>query len=706
VTYRIGTDVGGTFTDLVLLTESGEIQVRKASTTPADRTTGMLDALRLGATDVDRGLGGLLGATTYFAHGTTAATNAFLERRGARTALITTRGFADVLRLQRSMGSWAGLSAAAASHYSARTMPEPIIDQADVAEVDERVDYSGSVLVPLNKDSARESISWLAEKGIRSFAVSLLWSFRNPSHEQMLAALIHAELPDAYVTLSSDLIPILGEYERTSTTAINSYLGPVMHRYLAKLDDVLREAGLREPVTILDSGGGVQPSAEAARRAASLLTSGPAGGVLASAKLAGRLGLTDVVTTDVGGTSFDVGLILGGEPVVEHAREIGRFHLALTGIRIETIGSGGGSIARVQHGHLSVGPHSAGAIPGPACYGRGGDLPTVTDADIILGIIDPDYFLGGQMTLHPELAAKAITEHVADPLGIDLLTAAAGIREVADNQMADVLRSTTLRAGRDPRDFTVFAFGGAGPTHAYRYAAAAGMSRIIVPSTATAHSALGCVLADRRRSFSRAFGQYTPAGFARLADHVQPAALEQALRDLEERCKTALGEDVHTTRYVGMRFRLQVHELFVPLPSEEITEAGLDDLVSRFVEQYEARYGAGTALRGSGIELTTVRVDGSASGLDLEWRRTAPAKPGSPVSVRKVFYFEIGQTLDTAIYHARDLAARQLVTGPAIIEYPGTTAVVGPDQQAEMDEFGNLTLTIPAARPSTEEGRS
>src|SRR5262249_16006312 len=283
------------------------------------------------------------------------------------------------------VGSWAGPWGAAAAHYSARTMPEPIIDQADVAEVDERVDYSGSVLVPLNKDSARESISWLAEKGIRSFAVSLLWSFRNPSHEQMLAPLIHPQLPDAYAPLSGALTPILGESERPPPTAINSYLGPVMHRYLAKLDDVLREAGLREPVTILDSGGGVQPSAEAARRAASLLTSGPAGGVLAPAKLARRPRLAAGVAPGMGGTTFDVGLILGGEPVVEHAREIGRFHVALTGIRIETIGSGGGSIARVQHGHLSVGPHSAGAIPGPACYGRGGDLPTVTDADIILG---------------------------------------------------------------------------------------------------------------------------------------------------------------------------------------------------------------------------------------------------------------------------------------------------------------------------------
>ncbi|MBM7516892.1 hydantoinase/oxoprolinase family protein [Nocardioides nitrophenolicus] len=697
--YRAGTDVGGTFTDAVLIGSDGSLHVQKAPTTPDDRTRGVLDALAVAAPDAD--LAGLLKQVGYFAHGTTAATNAFIERQGAPTALLTTRGFADILRLQRSMASWTGLTVAEGSHYSRRSLPAPIIEPDRVGEVNERVDYTGTVIVPLDEERTRATIRAYADAGVTAFAVSLLWSFRNDSHEQRVRELIREEAPQAYVTLSSELIPVLGEYERTSTTAINAYLGPVIHDYVSRLDEAVQAAGLPDTATILDSAGGVLTAAEAAERSAGLLTSGPAGGVLASAKLARRMGLDKVVTTDMGGTSFDVGMVLDGEPVLEASRSVGRYHVALTSIRVEAIGAGGGSIARVRDGHLSVGPESAGAQPGPACYRRGGTLPTVTDADVVLGVIDPDYFLGGRMPLDRALAEQAIEEHVARPLGLGVLEAAAGIREVADNQMADVLRSTTLRAGYDPREFALFAFGGAGPVHAYRFAATAGIGHVVVPSTATAHSALGCALADRRRSFSAAFGRHTPAGFEHLADHVEPGLLGEAVGLLEGRARAALGDDVEITRYVGMRFRLQVHELYVPIGAGEFTPEGLDALVERFQAQYEGIYGAGTALKGSGVEVTTVRVDGMIPTPAVAWRRPA-WESADAVKTREVYFFEAGGTVSTPIYLAGQVPLDEEIVGPAIVEYPGTTAVVGPGQSFLMHASGDLSIHIPTD-PSAEE---
>ncbi|WP_447140562.1 hydantoinase/oxoprolinase family protein [Micromonospora sp. LZ34] len=698
--FRAGTDVGGTFTDVVLIGSDGSLEVQKAPTTPDDRTTGVVDALRVAAAEAGVDVTTFMAGISYFAHGTTAATNAFLERRGARTALLTTRGFADILRLQRSMASWTGLSMSEASHYSRRSLPEPIVDVDHVGEIDERVDYTGSVVVPLDEEAARATIRRLYKGGVAAFAVSLLWSFRNDAHERRLGELIAEEAPGAYVTLSSDLIPILGEYERTSTTAINAYLGPVINDYVSRLDQVIQGNGLRQSVSIMDSAGGVLTAAEAADRSAGLLTSGPAGGVLASAKLARRMGLDKVVTTDMGGTSFDVGMVLDGEPVVEASRSVGRYHVALTSIRVDAIGSGGGSIAAVHDAHLSVGPESAGAQPGPACYARGGTRPTVTDADVVLGIVDPNYFLGGRMKLRVDLAERAIAEHVAGPLGLSVVEAAAGIREVADNQMADVLRSITLRSGLDPREFTLFAFGGAGPSHAYRFAAAAGIGHVVVPSTATAHSALGCALADRRRTFSVAFGRHTPANFIRLADHVDPVELEESYQQLQRRMLDALGdEDAELTRYVGMRFRLQVHELYVPVDLREITAADLDALVERFQRQYQDVYGEGTALKESGVELTTLRVDGVVRTSPVQWRRPK-WETRDQLASREVFFFEAGAAIKTPIYLAGQVPLSERIEGPAIIEYPGTTAVVGPGQTFEMHESGDLSITIPSAADS------
>jgi N-methylhydantoinase A len=692
----IGTDIGGTFTDLVLLTDDGDVRIFKALTTPDDRTRGVLDAMELAARALGLSSAQLVAKLQYFSHGTTAATNAFIERKGARTGLLATRGFEDTLRIQRAMAGWIGMPTHEISHFSKRRVPVPIVPQQLVRGVIERVDYKGEVIVPLDEAQARQCIRELVAQGVESIAICLLWSFRNSAHEQRLAQIVEEEAPGMFVTMSSLLVPIIGEYERTSTTSINAYLGPVIHRYINGLERAVRDYGFKGPISIMESGGGVLPASEAAFQAANLLTSGPAGGVLASQKLGELLGYQNILTADMGGTSFDVGLIVNGQPLLETVREEGRFHVALPSIKVTAIGAGGGSIARVRDGHLTVGPESAGSTPGPACYGRGGVEPTITDADVVLGIIDPKYFLGGQMRLDVEAAHESVRRYVAEPLGMDVAQAAAGIREVANNQMADLLRRVTLRAGFDPRDFVLMAYGGAGATHAHQYAEVAGIATVVVPNTAPAHSAYGTVTSDRHRSFSIAFGQHAPARFRRASDHIDLAAINAGFAGLEARARAALGDAVAVHRYVGMRFRQQVHEISVPVPEGRIEGRHVDALVDAFEVEYERIYGKNTALRISGVEFTVLRVEGTSPVIKPTARKVpAVGRSNQPADRRQVYFFGRG-FLPTDVYRSEAVGPGKRFAGPCIIERPDTTIVVGPGQSAEMEPYGNIILMIGA----------
>jgi N-methylhydantoinase A len=693
--FYVGSDIGGTFTDTVLITAAGDVHMVKSPTTKESLTEGAINALELAAGEVGVAPGEIGKHLVYYAHGTTQATNAFIERKGARTGLLCTRGFADVLRAQRGMASWAGLGHVA-RHYSERTLPEPIIPREQVREIEERVDYKGAIIVSLNEEQLRLAVRELLADGAEAIAVAFLWSFRNDAHERRAVEIIAEEAPDVFVTASSQLLPLLGEYERTSTTAINAYLGPIIARYVTNLEGVLRSGGFAGGLSIMESGGGVLPAADAASQAAAMLTSGPAGGVLASAALAAQKGWPNVITSDMGGTSFDVGVIVDGEPLMTRTAEVGRFHVALPTISVTAIGSGGGSIAAVTDGHLTVGPESAGARPGPACYGRGGVRPTITDADVVLGVIDPEYFLGGQMSLDRDLAEGAIDEHVARPLDLSVVEAAAGIRAVADNQMADLLRKVTLRAGYDPRDFVLFAYGGAGPTHAYRYAAEAGIATVFVPATASVHSAYGAVTSDRHRTFTVAHHVHAPRGFALASEHISAEDLAVAFAGLGDRCVAAMGaERLSTRRYVGMRFRQQVHELAIELPVGEITSATVDWLVDEFTERYEHIYGKDTALRIAGVEFTVLRVDGHVPVTKPE-----PAeKPASvdvvrPSGQRDIYFDELDAMVPTAVYRPDDLSGGCTIAGPAVVELPGTTVIIGPDQNAVVDGHGHITIDL------------
>jgi len=701
--YMVGTDIGGTFTDLVLLEEGRRPRLFKSPTTPHDRSEGILNALALAADAVELPLSEFIGEVAYFAHGTTAATNALIERKGAKTGLLTTSGFGDTMLIQRSTTSWVGMGAAT-GHYSARKNPVPIVARDDIREISERVDAAGTELVALNEDEVREALRSLKAQGVTALSVSFLWSFLDPSHEDAIVRIAADEWPEVYLTLSHEVAPVIGEYERTATAVINSYLGPVIRDYMSNLEGRLRESGFTGDFSVMDSGGGVMRAQDAAQRSVSLLTSGPAGGVLATTAAAARVGLTNVITSDMGGTSFDVGLIIDGEPLVERRSEIGNYHLSIPRIKVTAIGAGGGSIAGVDEvGALVVGPESAGSVPGPACYARGGERPTVTDADVVLGIIDPTYFLGGRMPLDVELARQAIKTHIADPLGMTIEEAALGIRTVADNQMADLLRKVTVEQGRDPRDFAVFAYGGAGPTHASSYTAAAGISTLVIPPTSTVHSAFGAVTADRFRALQATDLQRTPSGEADPAAFFDLERLDASLTELQGRVHADLDNnpEVSFVRSIHLKFRRQTHELPIVLPAGPVTLEVVRDAVDEFLATYERIYGKGTAIREAGLELNTLRIEGRVEvaglGDEVNEPEDAASATPTPIGSRTVTFLGHGG-VDVPVYRGEDLGSGTAFVGPAILEFAGTTVVVEPKQDLRVDEFRNVIVNCEVAK--------
>ncbi len=699
--FYIGIDVGGTFTDLALADGQGDFKAYKTPTTPGDFKAGVVNVLKLAAEDHALTLEKFLRQTKYFGHGTTIATNALIQRKGAKTGLITTKGFGDTIFVQRMMGLSAGLSDEEARHYSRRSPPVPIIPKGLIEEVTERINYAGAEVVPLNQGEARSAIRQLASEGVEALAVCFLWSFMNPGHEQEVKRIAAEEAPALFVSISSDLLPAIGEYERTAATAINAYLAPTTGGYIQDLTRTLREAGLEVPLCIMNSMGGVVTAAEAAATSVSLLNSGPSGGVLGSIYLGKLLGTPEIIATDMGGTSFDVSIIAGGKPTISTLIEVSKYHISMPMIDIASIGSGGGSIAWVDNGDLRVGPQSAGARPGPACYGAGGAQPTVTDADLILGIIDADYFLGGRIKLHKDLAQKAIDEYVAGPLGMDLVTAAAGIRRIVDSQMANLLRAHTLKKGYDPRDFVIFAYGGAGPTHCCSYGAELNIKQIIVPLTATVHSAYGAMASDMHLTFELTDSQRTPPFSSNPADYLDADRISRSFETLEKKGAEGLrkngvaANDMIFRRTLGMLYRRQSRELQVPVPPGRLDKSALETLVQDFEKIYEDLYGKGTAYKEAGIEIRRCRVNAIGRLPKPAVKKSAAAGNGAAAvraSHRPVYFYELGRSHDTDIFDGLKLFPGNSIPGPAIVQYPGTTVVIGPDWKAHIDPYSNCVI--------------
>jgi N-methylhydantoinase A len=551
--YRIGVDVGGTFTDVVCIGADGTTVLTKAATTPDDQSRGVLDGLLLLARQLGLALPDMLAATERLVHGTTVATNALLERRTARIGMITTEGHRDVIEMREGLKP---------ERYDLRlSPPPPLVPRRRRLPLRERIRAEGDVAVALDDASLAAAIEALREARVDGVAICLLHAWRDPSHEQAVAAALRRALPDAYLSLSSEVLPQIREFERFSTTVVNAAVGPIVSGYLGRLEARLREAGFSGPLFVILSHGGVAPVAEAARLAAGTALSGPAGGVAAGLALA-RQGLGgDLVTFDVGGTSTDVALIEAGEAALGRGRTVGGERIALESLDIVTLGAGGGSVAHVgPGGMMRVGPRSAGAVPGPACYGAGGTEPALTDANLVLGYLDPERFLGGQRRLDLAAAESAV-DRLAGELGLGRLDCAAGIHALANVAMAEGIRVATVRRGVDPRGFTLLAFGGAAGLHASAVARELGMRRVAVPLLAAGLSAWGMLQTDLRYEVSRSL-----VGVEAMPEE---PALRQLFAELEATARRRLAEwmsgEPAIQRGADMRYGEQVFEVAVPL---------------------------------------------------------------------------------------------------------------------------------------------
>ncbi len=678
VARLIGVDTGGTFTDAVVLEPSGKITVGKALSTPDRVDDGVFAALDAVAAALGRGVPELLAGTDVLAHGTTVGLNALLTRTGARVGFLTTAGFESTLPIAKAT-KLQHLSEEDIRAPSRWRKPDLPLRRADIAGLRERVDGTGTVLDPLDEAQARAAVGRLVDDGVESLAVSLLWSPVNPAHERRVREIAAEIAPDLHVTIASDVAPHIGEYERACTALVDAYTAPLVSSYLHRLEVRLREAGFTGSFVVMRMGGGVQPAPVARRNPVQTLRSGPVGGVSATQALGARLGHRNLIATDVGGTSFDVGLVIDGQPYRAQQPTIGRLPLAVPAVDIPSIGTGGGSIAWIDPvlGTLRVGPHSATADPGPACYARGGTRPTLTDAAVVLGYLAR---LGGTLRLDRDAAHAAIAEHVAGPLRIGVVEAAAGIVRVACAQLRDLIRRTTIQRGHDPADFTLVAYGGAGPQYAGLFAADLGVREVIIPALAAEFSAYGAIASDLRVAAERGI---RPAPLAAAVP-----AIEAALRDLEPGMAAQLGTGSRLQRTVGLRFYRQLHRIELPLPAGPIDVAALS---AAFRERYERVVGPGSARPDAPVEVVAVGVEAVRAAPALEPAERAAAPP-QPPAYRPAWFG--GAEVRTPVHDADTLGAGQRLIGPCLVESATTTVVVNPAQTLHADPSGDLRLVL------------
>jgi N-methylhydantoinase A len=680
--YRIGIDVGGTFTDLVAIDSGGRATIAKVPSTPNDPSLGVLDGLSQLAWRLGLERAALLAATDRIVHGTTVATNALLEKKGARTGLLTTEGHRDVVEMREGLKD---------ERYNLRLPPpEQLVPRHLRLGVRERMRADGRIEVSLDPASLDVAIAALRDARIEAVAVCYLHAWRDPAYEVATRAALQRALPDVYVSLSSEVLPQIKEFERVSTTIINAYVGPVLSRYLGQLEERLAGAGYRGPVLIIQSHGGVTPIAEAGRLAAGGVLSGPAGGVAGSVHAARLLGEADLIPFDMGGTSTDISLIVDRDATLAVNRRIGGHRIALNSLDIASIGAGGGSTARVDSGGiLHVGPQSAGAVPGPACYGQGGIEATVTDANLVLGYLDPDNFLGGDRKLDPIPAEHAI-DRVAAALGIDRLSAARGIHRIINTNMAEGVRLISVRRGVDPRRFALFAFGGAAGLHATDIARQLGLRRVIVPRIAAVLSAWGMLTTDLRFEIGRSH-----IGDARALDG---AAVKRLYDELEaegmNRLRASFAGPMKIARSADMRYGEQVFEIIVPLNDIDWSVADpLPQIVTLFHRRHEMLYTY--AMPDQECVLVNARVAVSGILEELPQEPDLPiASPAPPDGERRIY---LDDWVTVPVYRFDALASAQRIAGPAIIEAATTTVLLRPGDEARVTPHGWLDIAVPAA---------
>ncbi len=697
--YLVATDVGGTCTDTIVFASDGAIHIGKALSTPPDFETGVLDSIASATGPMGLSLQALMGRAHLFIHGTTVVDNAVLTRDGARTGLITTAGFEDTLHVTRgAYGRWAGLTEDRIKHPVKTDRAPALVARDAVAGLPERVDCDGEVVLALDEAAAEAAVRFLVEeKGVEALAVSLLWSFLNPAHERRIREIVARVAPQAYMTLSSDIAPRPGEYERTSTAVINAYAGRITYSYLTSLERRLGEHGYAGAIMVMQGYGGLLPAAEAADRAVGMIECGPAAGVIGARALGGLMGDGNVIAADMGGTTFKVGVIQNGE--IEYAREpmVDRFHYVAPKIEVVSIGAGGGSIVSLdpRTNVPRVGPRSAGARPGPICYGQGGEEPTLTDVMLLIGYMDPGQFLGGSITLDREKAERIFREKIADPLGLPVTEAAIGIYRIAAAQITDLIREITVERGLDPRDFVLQAFGGSCSMLAPVFGEELAVRRVVIPYTASVNCAFGLVSADVAHEYAHTATLPAPA----------PAdAINAIFAPLEARARTQLAaegipeERMRMEWSIDLRYSRQVHEVTTTVRADTpLDEAGVARLVDDFEALYERKFGRGSAYREAGIEMTMFRL--TARGLmprpELPEEAEGDADPApAQTGTRQIFSEAAGGMAEGRIYDFQRLRPGMEIAGPAVIHTPITTIAVQARQRARMDRWRNIVVTF------------
>ena len=676
--YRIGIDIGGTFTDLAAVDEAGVITVAKAPSTPDDPARGLLEGLHALAEQLGTDRADVLARTERIVHGTTVATNALLEHKGARVAMLTTAGHRDVIEMREGLKD---------DRYNVRMAPPlPLVPRHRRLAVDERLRFDGSVEVALTEETLSDVIDQLDRLDVDAIAVCYLHSYANDEHEQATADVIRRRLPDVYVSLSSHVLPQIKEYERFWTTVVNAYVGPIVSGYLRRLGGELRSNGYEGEVLVMHSHGGVASIEETIQLAAGVVLSGPAGGIAAATVAAKLVDEPDLITFDMGGTSTDISLVRGGAPQFTADKQVGLAKVSLPTIDIHTLGAGGGSIAWVSGGLLRVGPESAGANPGPACYGSGGERPTVTDANVVLGLIDPTNFLGGRVRLD-DAAAKRAVGTIAAELGTSVVEAAAGISRVVSTEMAEGIRVVSVRRGVDPRHFSLISFGGAAGLHITEVARLLDIKRVIIPNVAAVLSAWGMLATDLRAELIRSHLCGT--------DPESVRDIRQILETMEVQGRSRLPDfqgavDVHPS--LDMRYGEQIYEINVPLKGVDLTSVGAgEELIELFNSRHEELY----AYSAPGQEIVIVNARQAVVGRLPELRPTAAPRLDGAIEAEPVMRrCHIGKWIEIPVFELDAVYPGQRVEGPALVEGGTTTVLIRDGEVAVGTDHGWLDITV------------
>jgi len=684
--YVVGVDTGGTFTDLICVDENGESIIIKTPSTPEDPSIAIITGLKEMAAQIGTDVSNFLGDVIRICHGTTVSTNTVLTWSGAKVGMLCTKGFRDILGIRFGIRE--------TPYDYTIPPPKPLSPRYLRVPIEERIKWNGEVVTPLNENQVRQACRYFQEQGVGAIVVGFIWSFKNPAHERRAVEICKEELPHVYVCGSCDVQPEIREYWRFSTATLNAYVGPNLSAYLKNLVETLNRSGFKGQLLITQSNAGVIFPEIAMEQAVRTILSGPACSPAAAAYLAAPLELNDLITLDMGGTSFDVCLIKNGQPCTALETAVaGVYHLKLPLIDVHTIGAGGGSIAWLDKMNvLHVGPQSAGADPGPACYGKGGTEPTSTDADLLLGYLNPEFFLGGEMGVNVELAQKAVKEKIAEPLGMDVIDAARAIRKIIDHSMSDAISQVSVERGEDPRKYTLVAAGGAGPVHVASLARSLGVSQVLISRSSSIFCAFGSIIADLRHDLVRSVVSKTSQVQAQTLNEMYGEMRTIGDQYLEREGINAA--DRYYRKSIDMRYKGQFHEVELPIPENDLTDADIEGIVDDFHQKHEDLYAYRDVVE---TEMINLRLAACGKVVTPARRSMAAASPDASGCVkgsREVFFEEASNFLNTQIYNGDRLEAGNVVDGPAIIEQKTTTVVVPPDAQLEVTQYGDYLMKL------------